>query len=74
MNQTLLTTFTYEPSDPWFIQTFPIPAKITELGLVTSTVVVRVESNWGSDYTCLYRVSTAWVWPRFSAPPRASVN
>jgi hypothetical protein len=25
-------------------------------------VIFKVESNWGAEYTCLYRVSRGWDW------------
>lgn len=51
----LLTTLTYLPSSTP-IQTFPIPSDIVKMGLFTDNVLVRVRSNWGGAYTCVYRV------------------
>lgn len=53
----LLTTITYDASSSAPIQTFPVPAEITDYGIDTGIVIFRVESNWGGDFTCLYRVS-----------------
>lgn len=38
-------------------QVFSVPLQIRRLGLVTSKVIFRIESNWGnSEYTCIYRL------------------
>lgn len=38
-------------------QVFPVPLMIKELGLVTSKVIFRTESNWGhEEFTCVYRL------------------
>ncbi|WVQ78315.1 hypothetical protein IAT38_000400 [Cryptococcus sp. DSM 104549] len=51
-----LGTFTYDPSGASHIQTFPVPSDIVDLGIKVGVVVFKVESNWGGDLTCLYRV------------------
>ena len=53
----LLTSFTYDPSAPSHIQTFPVDNEIVEMGLDVGIVIFQVLSNWGGDFTCLYRVS-----------------
>lgn len=54
----LLASFTYDPSLPSHIQTFPVASEVVELGIDVGIVIFRVESNWGGDFTCLYRVSS----------------
>ncbi|OWZ80276.1 hypothetical protein C366_01159 [Cryptococcus neoformans Tu401-1] len=51
-----LGTFTYDPSSYSHIQTFPVSPDIVELGIRIGVVVFKIESNWGGDLTCLYRV------------------
>jgi SUN domain-containing protein 1/2 len=41
---------------PYPVQTFPVAPDIVQLGLYTGEVVVRIASNWGAGYTCVYRV------------------
>ena len=53
----LLATVQYDPSAENPTQTFPIPPAIIELGIDVGIVIFKVESNWGGDLTCLYRVS-----------------
>ncbi|EIW69445.1 hypothetical protein TREMEDRAFT_71629 [Tremella mesenterica DSM 1558] len=52
----LLTEFTYDPNSPSPIQTVPVSPDIVELGIDTGIVIFKIESNWGADFTCLYRV------------------
>jgi SUN domain-containing protein 1/2 len=52
----LLAIVEYDPSSDNPTQTFPIPPAITELGVDVGIVIFKVESNWGGDLTCLYRV------------------
>jgi SUN domain-containing protein 1/2 len=54
-----LGTFTYDPSAPSHIQTFKVDPAIVDLGVDVGVVIFRVNSNWGGDLTCLYRVSTS---------------
>ncbi len=56
-DQLLLGSFTYDPSAASHIQTFQIDPSIVELGIDTGVVIFRVTSNWGGEFTCLYRVS-----------------
>ncbi|ODO03325.1 hypothetical protein L198_02170 [Cryptococcus wingfieldii CBS 7118] len=51
-----LGTFTYDPSAYSHIQTFPVPPDVVNLGIPVGVVIFKVESNWGGDLTCLYRV------------------
>ena len=53
----LLASFSYDPSLPSPIQTFPVSPEIVDLGIDVGIVIFRIESNWGGDFTCLYRVS-----------------
>jgi hypothetical protein len=53
----LLATVLYDPSAENPTQTFPIPPAIIELGVDVGIVIFKIESNWGGDLTCLYRVS-----------------
>ena len=50
----LLTRFQYAMSALPTIQSFPIVGRRQRLGF--QTVVVKVDSNWASNSTCLYRV------------------
>ncbi|TKA52281.1 hypothetical protein B0A49_11996, partial [Cryomyces minteri] len=51
-NFVCIGTVEYEKNEFNHVQTFPINAA----GTVTSKAVVRVWSNWGQEYTCLYRL------------------
>lgn len=46
---------TYDIHGPNYLQYFDFPEKPWTIGLKTSSVVVKVTSNWGADHTCLYR-------------------
>ncbi len=37
-------------------ETFPLQIKLKDFGIYVNQAVVRATSNWGADYTCLYRV------------------
>lgn len=52
-----LGSFTYDPTAASHIQTFPVNPMIADLGIDMGVVIFRIESNWGGDFTCLYRVS-----------------
>lgn len=52
----LLANITYDPSAPHHIQTFPVLPEVAELGIDVGIVIFKIESNWGADFTCLYRV------------------
>lgn len=56
-DQLLLASVLYDPHAVDPTQTFPIAPAIVELGVDMGIVVFKVESNWGGDLTCLYRVS-----------------
>ena len=56
-NYILLGSFAYDIDSPNHRQTFAVPEAIKELEVPTGIVVVRIGSNYGADYTCLYRVS-----------------
>ncbi|KAK8869764.1 hypothetical protein IAR55_000332 [Kwoniella newhampshirensis] len=51
-----LGSFTYEPTALSHIQTFPVASDIVDLGIKVGVIVFKVESNWGGQFTCLYRV------------------
>jgi SUN domain-containing protein 1/2 len=53
----LLASFTYDANLDAPIQTFPVPADLVATGIDVQSVVVLIKSNWGGEYTCLYRVS-----------------
>lgn len=53
----LLTTIEYDPHTERPIQTFQVPHQLRDLGVATDNIVVKFNENWGSEYTCLYRVS-----------------
>ena len=38
------------------VETFPLQINLKELGVYVNQAVVRATSNWGAEYTCLYRV------------------
>ena len=50
-----LANFTYDVHSPTNVQTFPVDPEIRALGVDFGIVVLRVLSNWGRDFTCLYR-------------------
>lgn len=54
----LLASVEYDPSSDDPTQTFPIPPAIIDLGVDIGIVIFKVESNWGGELTCLYRVSS----------------
>jgi hypothetical protein len=53
----LLTVAEYDPALDHPIQTFQVPYPIRALGIATHNVVAKFNDNWGSQYTCVYRVS-----------------
>jgi hypothetical protein len=53
----LLSRFQYSPHTVQPIQSFPVHGDIQALNLVTENVILKINGNWGADYTCLYRVS-----------------
>ncbi|CED84760.1 Spindle pole body protein, contains UNC-84 domain [Phaffia rhodozyma] len=55
-NYFLLGSFTYDIEATNHIQTFSIPEDIQSLEIKTGILIARVKSNYGDDYTCLYRI------------------
>ncbi|KAI0360041.1 hypothetical protein OH77DRAFT_1393956 [Trametes cingulata] len=51
-----VANFTYDIHSPQHIQTFPVREDIKELGIDFGVVVLLVKSNWGKEFTCLYRL------------------
>ncbi|TDL19907.1 hypothetical protein BD410DRAFT_751579 [Rickenella mellea] len=51
-----VAAFTYDVHAPNNIQTFPASKEVRELGIDFGLVVLLVKSNWGADFTCLYRL------------------
>ncbi|EMD31344.1 hypothetical protein CERSUDRAFT_119910 [Gelatoporia subvermispora B] len=51
-----VANFTYDIHAPRHIQTFPVRPEVQELGIDFGVVVLMVKSNWGKEYTCLYRM------------------
>ena len=45
----------YDIDAPSAVQTFPVDEDIRGLGLDFGIVVLRMLSNWGKEFTCLYR-------------------
>jgi len=46
----------YNIHAPNHIQTFGLDIKLKHIGLAVQKAVVRVDSNWGREWTCIYRV------------------
>ncbi|CDO74910.1 hypothetical protein BN946_scf184988.g17 [Trametes cinnabarina] len=51
-----VANFTYDIHSPEHIQTFPVRDDVKELGIDFGVVVLLVKSNWGKEFTCLYRL------------------
>jgi len=51
-----IASFKYDVHSPHNIQTFPVPKEIRELGIDFGLVILMVQNNWGSEFTCLYRM------------------
>jgi SUN domain-containing protein 1/2 len=62
----LLGQLEYDINAPRHVQTFAVPKDVQDLAVDIGIVVVRVASNYGADYTCLYRVR-----PSLRLPSRA---
>jgi len=45
----------YDIDAPNAVQTFPVDEDVRGLGLDFGIVVLRMVSNWGKEFTCLYR-------------------
>ncbi|KAH9015190.1 hypothetical protein EDB84DRAFT_1527293 [Lactarius hengduanensis] len=50
-----IAQFEYDVDASNAVQTFPVDEDIRGLGLDFGIVVLRVLSNWGKEFTCLYR-------------------
>ncbi|KAI0058169.1 hypothetical protein BV25DRAFT_1299148 [Artomyces pyxidatus] len=50
-----IAQFEYDVDAPQSVQTFAVAQDVRELRVDFGLVVLRVESNWGREYTCLYR-------------------
>ncbi|KAI0044926.1 hypothetical protein FA95DRAFT_207587 [Auriscalpium vulgare] len=48
--------FEYDIAAPDSVQTFPVAQEIKDLGIDFGLVVLRIRSNWGREFTCLYRL------------------
>jgi len=46
----------YDPRLSNHVQTFPLQVLLEDFGVGVSRLVVRAVTNWGEDFTCLYRV------------------
>ncbi|TFK60923.1 hypothetical protein BDN72DRAFT_778820 [Pluteus cervinus] len=51
-----LSKFRYNTSDPNSIQTFAVSEAVISSGVAFSRVIVDIVNNWGSTWTCLYRI------------------
>ncbi|KAI9057223.1 hypothetical protein FKP32DRAFT_1661192 [Trametes sanguinea] len=51
-----VANFTYDIHSPDHVQTFAVRDDIKELGVDFGVVVLLVKSNWGKEFTCLYRL------------------
>ena len=45
----------YDLDAPNAVQTFPVDEEVRKMGMDFGIVVLRVLSNWGQEFTCLYR-------------------
>jgi SUN domain-containing protein 1/2 len=50
-----IAQFEYDIDEPNAVQTFPVDEDIRALGLDFGIVTLRMLSNWGREFTCLYR-------------------
>lgn len=48
--------FAYDVHAPRNVQTFPVDPELRALGVDFGVVVLMMKSNWGREYTCLYRL------------------
>ncbi|KAG6813396.1 hypothetical protein H0H92_011373 [Tricholoma furcatifolium] len=51
-----IAEFTYDIHAPHNVQTFSIDPELSALEVDFGIVVLMMKSNWGRDYTCLYRL------------------
>ncbi|KAI0264452.1 hypothetical protein BC834DRAFT_956783 [Gloeopeniophorella convolvens] len=50
-----IAEFEYDIDAPNAVQTFPVDEDVRVLGVDFGVVALRVLSNWGKEFTCLYR-------------------
>jgi SUN domain-containing protein 1/2 len=50
-----IAQFEYDVDAPSAVQTFPVDDEVRNAALDFGIVVLRVLSNWGQEFTCLYR-------------------
>jgi SUN domain-containing protein 1/2 len=50
-----IAQFEYDAEAPNAVQTFPVDEEVRKMGMDFGIVVLRVLSNWGQEFTCLYR-------------------
>ncbi|KAH9960804.1 hypothetical protein BC827DRAFT_1260619 [Russula dissimulans] len=50
-----IAAFEYDIEGPQAVQTFAVDEEVRELGMDFGIVALRVLSNWGQEFTCLYR-------------------
>ncbi|KAF2754606.1 hypothetical protein EJ05DRAFT_146154 [Pseudovirgaria hyperparasitica] len=48
--------FTYDVDAPNHVQNFDLDISMKDLGVAVNRLVVRVTSNYGQDWTCIYRI------------------
>ncbi|KAG6899548.1 hypothetical protein C0993_009280 [Termitomyces sp. T159_Od127] len=51
-----IAEFAYDIHAPRNVQTFPVDPELRALGVDFGVVVLVMKSNWGREYTCLYRL------------------
>lgn len=51
-----IASFEYDVQRDEEIQTFPVDEEVKALGIDFGVVVLSVKSNWGKEFTCLYRM------------------
>jgi len=50
-----IAQFEYDADVPNAVQTFPVDEEVRKMEMDFGIVVLRVLSNWGQEFTCLYR-------------------
>ncbi|KAG6909054.1 hypothetical protein DXG01_002206 [Tephrocybe rancida] len=51
-----VANFAYDVHAPRNVQTFPVDPELRALGVDFGVVVLIMKSNWGREFTCLYRL------------------
>ncbi|KAG6842320.1 hypothetical protein C0991_010608 [Blastosporella zonata] len=51
-----IAQFMYDVHAPRNVQTFPVDPELRALGVDFGVVVLMMKSNWGREFTCLYRL------------------